>query len=212
MLDVFCEISAYTVGIPILLSFFYYKGYNRNIRVLFYYLYISLILDVVTIILAHYKINNSINSHLDTLAQILFLGVLYFYTLKVQTLRKPTISITIILVLFTILNGIFIQGFDHFNSYSRTAVNMFLIVLPLFYFYELLRMEKIVKIEKEFMFWVSVGTLIYYAGTLFVFILCLNPEIGLSKEISNQIWVVNSVLTILQNILFGGAILCLKKI
>jgi hypothetical protein len=73
-------------------------------------------------------------------------------------------------------------------------------------------MEKIVKIEKEFMFWVSVGTLIYYAGTLFVFILCLNPEIGLSKEISNQIWVVNSVLTILQNILFGGAILCLKKI
>lgn len=169
-------------------------------------------MDVVTIILAHYKINNSINSHLDTLAQILFLGVLYFYTLKVQTLRKPTISITIILVLFTILNGIFIQGFDHFNSYSRTAVNMFLIVLPLFYFYELLRMEKIVKIEKEFMFWVSVGTLIYYAGTLFVFILCLNPEIGLSKEISNQIWVVNSVLTILQNILFGGAILCLKKI
>lgn len=211
-LDVFCEISAYSAGIPIILSFFYFKRYNRTIRFLFYYLYISAIFDLISILLAEYKLNNILFAHLDTLSQIVFLGVFYYYSLKIQLIRKSVILITICLALFTIINGIFIQGFDHFNSYSRTAGNIFLIFPPLFYFYEVFIQDKIVRIEKEPMFWISVGTLIYYTGTLFVFILYMNHNFGVSEEISNQIWVVNSVLNILQNMLFGIAILCLKKI
>lgn len=211
-LYVFCEISAYSVGIPIILSFFYFNRSNRTIRILFYFLYLSAILDLITIILANYKQNNALIAHLDTLSQVIFLGLFYYYSLKIKFIRKSLILITICLALFTIINGIFIQGLDHFNSYSRTAVNIFLIFPPLLYFYELFVMDKIVKIEMESMFWISIGTLIYYTGTLFVFILYMNSNFGLSKEINIQIWVVNSFLNILQNILFGVAILCLKKI
>jgi len=208
----FCEISALSICFPVILTFFYYKETNRTTRIFYFFLYISACFDITSIIFSNLNINDLFLSHLDTLVQVLLLGMVYYCILKISNFRKPVIFLTICLSLFVVINAIVIQGIDHFNSYSRITGSAFLIILPLLYFYELFTRVTIISIEKDFMFWISIAIFVYFSGTLFLFILFQNNNFGLTKEINSQIWIVNSFLNILQNILFGIAILCRRKI
>ena len=211
LLYVVCEISTFSIAFPVVGSFFFFKRSEGSIKIFYYFLYLSALLDLLSIISSNLKIHNTLLSHIDTLVTVIFLGVLYFNAINIVVVKKPIILAIICLVLFIIINGAYIQGINQFNSNSRTVGSIFLILLSLLYFYQLFSRMPIIRIEKDFMFWISVGVLFYYSGTSFLFVLYRNTNFGLTTEINTQIWIVNSILNILQNILFGVAILCQRK-
>ena len=74
---------------------------------------------------------------------------------------------SIIYIIIFITNWLFIQNFIKEKSeLPRIMGSLFLIATVIFYFIELLSSEKIVVFHKMLLFWISVGLLLFYTGTI----------------------------------------------
>jgi len=72
-----------------------------------------------------------------------------------------------IYIITSVVNWSFIQSFIWNNSeIPRITGSILLILTILFYFIELLRSEKIVRFHKMLLFWISIGLLLFYSGTI----------------------------------------------
>ena len=68
------------------------------------------------------------------------------------------------------LNSIYLQPSNTFPSHARYSESILLILLSLTYFYKVFTELKVEKLWEEGMFWLSTGLLIYYSGTLILFL------------------------------------------
>ena len=70
-------------------------------------------------------------------------------------------------LIVTIINWFFIQSFIlEWSELPNIFGSLFLIVIILFYFIELLKSEQMLIFHKSLLFWISVGLLIFYACTI----------------------------------------------
>jgi len=92
---------------------------------------------------------------------------IYFKNLETKVFRK---WVKMFLILFStayFLNWVFVQNFIKESAeLPRVIGSIFLIISIIFYFIELLRSEKILIFHKTLLFWVSVGMLLFYSGTI----------------------------------------------
>ena len=100
---------------------------------------------------------------------VTFITLFFIYLRSINTKRyQKWIKIFIgIYSGLTLINWIFIQSFTFEMSETPKVVgSVFLIITILFYFIELLRSEKIIVFHKTLLFWISVGLLLFYTGTI----------------------------------------------
>ena len=63
----------------------------------------------------------------------------------------------------------------------------------LLYFYTVIRELVIIQLEREPLFWISVGLLLYFSGNVFIFV-SSNYVIQHSKALSLKLWDIHAVL------------------
>ena len=100
---------------------------------------------------------------------VTFNTLFYVYYKSLLTLKfKKWIKLFTIIYLFVfIINWIFLQDFIKERSeIPRILGSLFLIITIIFYLIELLRSEKILVFHRTLHFWVSVGLLLFYSGTI----------------------------------------------
>ncbi len=110
--------------------------------------------------------NHWVYNVLDTLSFMVYYYIFYnaLNTLKHKKLVK---LFAILYILFSIINWTFIQNFlSEMQSYLFITGAIFLIISIILYFIELLKSEKILIFHKNLLFWISIGLLIYYAGSI----------------------------------------------
>jgi hypothetical protein len=90
----------------------------------------------------------------------IFYTTLYYKIYKVPIHRKILVYISVLFILFYVLNIFFIQKIGIFNSYSVIVGSLVLIVYTCLYFLELIQQVKAEKTLTEPMFWISTGILI----------------------------------------------------
>ena len=103
-----------------------------------------------------------------------------------------------------IFNVIFIEGMSIYPSVSNTVLCIFLILLSLVYFYQLLTRQEFTYIEKQGMFWINSGVLFYYAINIFLFMLFNKISDADKPNYYMMQWVTN----IIANLLFSIGLLC----
>jgi len=103
-----------------------------------------------------------------------------------------------------IFNVIFIEGMSIYPSVSNTVLCIFLILLSLVYFYQLLTRQEFTYIEKQGMFWINSGVLFYYAINIFLFMLFNKISNADKPNYYMMQWVTN----IIANLLFSIGLLC----
>lgn len=92
---------------------------------------------------------------------------IYYKYLKTKIYKKWIRIFMLIYIITSVINWSFLQSFIWNNSeIPRTIGSIFLIVTILFYFIELLKSEKVLVFHRLLLFWISVGLLLYYAGTI----------------------------------------------
>jgi len=208
---IFLKISAFSIGIPIVLSFFFFKSIKGNLIPFALFIYFSALLDMACGVLNTFHVHNNFISHIDTLNEVVLLGYFYYTVFENQRAKKFTLTAIILSATFVCINAFLIQGIEHFNSYSRMLSSVFFIVFALTYLRSLFISTPIKYLERDPVFWISTGTLFYFTGTLFVFVAFRNANFGLSDKVFTQIWYINSFFNILQNVLFGIAFICNRK-
>jgi len=104
------------------------------------------------------------------LLNIISFSTFFYIYLKSINTKKYKLWIKIFFIIYIIsvvINWLFIQNFAfEMSEIPKIIGSIFLIISILFYFIELLRSEEIVTFHKTLLFWVSVGLLLFYTGTI----------------------------------------------
>jgi hypothetical protein len=108
----------------------------------------------------------------------------FYYQFDSPKLKKVTVFISILFVVFYTINLLFIQDFFKYFSNSRSLMGGNLIVFSLLYFFQLFNNPKMVEdITRKAQFWIVIGIFFFYL-TSTVIMGSLNYLITIYAEIS----------------------------
>ncbi len=97
----------------------------------------------------------------------IILYYIYFKLLQTKVFKKWIKIFAIIFSIIYVLNWIFLQNFiKESPEIPQVLGSIFLVISILFYFIELLKSEKIMVFHRLLLFWISVGLLLFYTGTI----------------------------------------------
>jgi len=210
MHKVFMYLSVISVVYPIGVSIRRHQGYDSLGRGLIAFFYLSALFDLAGLITWHRKVNNLPLFHLFTLIELLFFGWLYQRAFTNVLLKRIVAVLTVLLGIFTVGDSLFLESIWTFNSISATAESVYLIVLSLLLFRQLLLQNEVMFLDRHPLFWLNLGVLLYFAGNLFVFM--LQHVIAGSAQKCYVYGIVHSAINILANFLFGIALLCRPRL
>lgn len=137
-------------------------------RIILIYLILILVTSIASIyVLVVAKLNNNLFIfHLFTPIQYLLLSLLYSHEIASNRIKRIiNYSIPLFIVL-SILFSLFVQKLTDNNSVITIIESIGLITWPLLFLKQTLELQKVNSLLGFPMFWISVGILFYFVGTL----------------------------------------------
>ena len=189
--------------LPLIISILRSKSLNSSQRKLSILVLCIVITETTSRLLWYQKINNLPVYHFYIIIE--FLLILYIYRGELSELFSKLFFIVLGIgfILFSVINTLFFQYLNTFNSNATTLLGVLVIFLALSYFYALLKEVKYSELETNPMFWINSGFLIYFSSNLILFFINNNMFKG-STEASYLLWglhaIINIVLTIFYTI------------
>jgi len=192
--------------LPVIAALYNYRRLDPVLRLMAIFCALSAIPDVVSLIISYLKIvfNNLFMIHLFDMMAAIFFTMIYYRAFYKPLFKKMALIFGITSLAAMIFNVIFIEGMSIYPSVSNTVLCIFLILLSLVYFYQLLTRQEFTYIEKQGMFWINSGVLFYYAINIFLFMLFNKISNADKPNYYMMQWVTN----IIANLLFSIGLLC----
>jgi hypothetical protein len=104
-----------------------------------------------------------------TTFEFIFYAYLFTDNFKLPILRKIALYFIPLVVVFSISNYLFLQGTQHFHTYTLLFGSFFIVLFCCCYFYEWVLPEQINQnLLKQPFFWVCVGLLLFYLGSVII--------------------------------------------
>ncbi len=186
--SLFSTIALFSIGI------FLRNKLDGRLKLVFYLALASVLSDVSSLILMNSGFGNWPIGNGFLIVQFIMFSLILK---KDNELTFFSFSFFACLI-FAIINFLFLQGPKSFNSYSAYICGLMMIISALVYLYRLLNEMPVEQIQKLPLFWVAFGVLVYYGGTLFLFL--FNNYLLKHLLASHQvIWVLHNVLNITKN-------------
>ena len=201
-------ISAYSIIAPILIGAIYLRSYSLVIRLLFFFVCLTGVLELASGIFMAYGINNLVFFHVHVYLEFTFIALIFFLTFDSITWRAITLGCAAIFYVYSAFNAIFYEAVDLFNSNQRYVEGLMILFFCTGYFISLMRRPVHRYLEKQPMFWLTSGFLIYFAGTLYLFL--VSKELMAINKL--QYWTIHSVLNIGLNAIYVLAFLKERKL
>ncbi len=111
------------------------------------------------------RIDNSWLYNIFTFTSFLFYFNWYYSILKRPKLKKSVLPFTIIFVVVAIF-CLFTQSWEEYHTYTFFTGAVFLLVLTLFHFYQLLNSNEVLIVKYKLSFWISTALLLFYMGMI----------------------------------------------
>lgn len=175
--------------------------FQRSIGVLVAVTFIS---EIIVYVPTFFEIGNLPMLHLFTVLQFVLLANIMRKVL-VPLISNRTLNILMMaFILFASIDALFLNGIDNFNSYSRPLASFILVFLALCYFYKTLKELKVKSLDKEPLFWLHIGILIYFSGSFFIFL--FTNYIKTSNDALFTLWGIHAIFNIFLNISYAIAL------
>jgi len=192
---------------PVLAALYNYRQLDTVLKIMGLFCLLSAIPDIISLVTAYIlkliSFNNLFLMHLYDMMAVIFFTVIYSKAFYKPVLKKMTLILGIMALAMMLYSSIFIEGLLVYPSISNTVLSMFLIVLSLTYFYQLLTRQEFMYIEKQGLFWINSGVLFYYSITIFLFM--LYSKINHAYK---EYYLMQSVTNIISNLLYSVGLLC----
>ncbi|HEV3250636.1 MAG TPA: hypothetical protein VGZ71_06770 [Puia sp.] len=99
----------------------------------------------------------------------------YFWVLqhiiRNSVAKKIIFHLVWVFPLFSFMNVFFIQGLNTFNTITYSLGSLIIVILTIFYFFELFQLPGSIPVLREPAFWICCGLLIYYSCSFPMFAL-----------------------------------------
>jgi len=200
----FAILSVISGAIPVLAGLFNYRQMDSILKIVAAYFLVSFLFDQgfwIALNTGNGSLNDMPFVHLYLFVSLGFYSVIYYHLILNATLKKITLILAVVTLIAFLYNALKILSYP---TISNTALSIFLIILSLLYFYQLLNRQEYVYIEKQGWFWINAGILFYSAVNIFLFML-FNQ---IPQELRPNIFVIHSVTNIIANILYSVGLFC----
>lgn len=198
--------------IPIILLGSRYKKLSAALKLIFYYLLITVLIFSVSNILADDMINNLFLYHIYTVVNF---GMLLFYLQLVYFLfsKNTIISILILFVsVCCVFNSIFIEKIDSLDINANILTNSILVLFCLAGFIKSIRNQYLLEHLGFYNMVLTFGIFVYSASSIIVYSY-FKYMTFFGQRISNAVWFLHDDILILKYCCFIIAgILCIKKL
>lgn len=186
--------------IIIFLSLLCYR--RLAIDLLFVYLLMCLIVGVYSFYLSLNGLNNLKFLHFFTLSEFVLISLWYNSFMKnlmfLNLIQKSLIGVSTIII---ILNTIYIQPINTFNTYAKALSSLLLILNPILYYLDKTSVNELMDIP-NWMSFINAAVVLYFSGSLFIFMTSSYFSFNISEY--NKIpWVINAMLYFLFQLLIN---------
>ena len=181
---IFAKCSTYAVVIPILISVFNYKAFDKTLKALFFYLLVILFFEI--------EIWNTPPGSIFTLLEYISIYSMFYFTSQHQWIKVYFKYVALFFIVFTIIELIFWPEED----YLIVVEYLLIITLTLIYYFELLRNLNVPVLSNFPFFYFNTAFLIYFCGSFFIFLFSKQVTY-LDKTIIKSITLFHSLLNIL---------------
>lgn len=198
-------ISSLSIAIPLIVALVRFRQLSHAQKLLSYLVMTSALTEIIANILWYQQLRNLEVYNIYALINFNLLAIILRNQLHLKW-QKPLKIFLICFNGYFIIDALFFKDLNHweynFNSNLTTSASIILVTLALVYFHKLLKEIKYQKLEKNPHFWISSGIIMYYSGTLILFLLgnqVNDPEYSYYYELHFAAWGLNSFFNLILN-------------
>jgi hypothetical protein len=198
------DLAIAVLTLAILLCLFRMKNLNIPLRRLMYFLIWNLLIEVAARLFIIKGINNLPLLHVYTVGEFILFSWFYKSLIsKPGWFRNKFWVIVSGVTIFMIANSLIFHLGGDYNSTSKTVAQVIIISYAVLYFYNLTNIQTISKNDSKGLSLVNSAVLIYYSGSLFIFM--FSQAIREYPEWIKTFWAFNAVLNLFfQLLVFFG--------
>ncbi|RYD56262.1 MAG: hypothetical protein EOP56_13085 [Sphingobacteriales bacterium] len=185
--------------LPLTIALRRYKYLPVALKWFIGYLLLGVLTNVIVKTLATQGINNMPVFHVYTILEFSLLSI-FFRQLFFRRLHLILPIIAVVFTVFCLTNMLLWQPISEYNSYSRSAEAILIMVYAIIYFKEALDDQHAIP-QKLTVTWINAGLLLYFSGSLFLFI-CGNYILA-NVSLNTIIWNIHASMVLLMYILFA---------
>lgn len=199
------DLSAASALLPVLAGIVNFRRLDRTVKTAAVFFMVAALFELILVLTIRMGIaNNMPLLHLFIAISIVFFSIIYYRAFYSAALRKAVLFMGPAALLVIVANALLIQGIWLYPSLSNTVQGIMLISFSLLYFYQIFTRQEYIHIEKQALFWINSGVLIYFSVNIFLFML-FNLVIAQQRQ---ELYAIHSVTNIFSNILYAIGLLC----
>lgn len=198
-----------------LLTFLIYllisKAIPKKELMMLYYLVINIVLGLITNTMGYFHINNLALYHFYTLFEQWFLS--YYILIKIINIKEIKVYwlVNIGFTMFWIFNLLALEPINTFNSNTSVISALIILLLCLYYIFELSKSDDILYFQKLPSFWIISGILFYSALSTLIFAIYKYYVLQNLVAEGIQIWSLMHFTIVIKYIMISAGLLCYKK-
>lgn len=196
--------SMYSVGLPAVIGLIRFRHLQKGQVAIFILVLLSILTEFGATWVAYEGGYQNLVYYGFTIAEFTLLTYVFSESWASSLRFTWTGALAMLFLLFVVLDMFWLSGIEQFNSYSTSIESLLLIAFALLYFFLTLREMKTRHLEREPLFWISIGVLLYFSSSLFIFL--FTNTVNASMRALFIIWSIHGIFRILLNICFSIAL------
>lgn len=195
-------LSIYSGILPIILFFLFLSRNKKDgLWVIFFYVVVSFLTDLSAVLFHISKNLSFFILSLFTVLEYSFFTIFIYTNLKNKIFKKVLLSVSFFFLSFCAFSYLSDKTYHFIDSLPASFESIFILIFCILYFYEQLSNPNVSFIYSSKKFWIVASFLIYFSGTLFLFIYTSN----LSREEQLFYWSINLFFNTLKNLILSLA-------
>ena len=181
----FIYLNWLSILVPFFFGLFTLKYFDKDLRLIFIFVCFGTFTEITTrLLIGIFDTKNTMPIlHIYGIISFTLLFLFYSYVLRGFVNQKIFKVLGTLFVIYWLINSIFIQSIFEYPSLPSSLGDILIIILTITYFYKVMLEAKIEKLANEPLIWINTAMLIYYTGSLFVYVL-YNVILEVSREFS----------------------------
>lgn len=192
-------VSAYSTLLPLIIGVLSFRRLSIGLKWLGVLILLLGIFEAGAFFLSSNGQNNLFLFHGYTFVEFTFLTVVFRSVFEAKWLKHLLDVVLILFWCFSLVNLFAWESLTEFNSNQRYVQGVITIVFCLLYMWQLMKQATVVHIERDAYFWLASGCLIYFAGTMILFLVFNH----VAKESLSFYWNLHSFLNIFLNVCYA---------
>jgi hypothetical protein len=183
------------------MGIYQWRSLNSNLKLITWIAFASVLSDSLSLVLISQRVSTWPLLNVFYIVQFSLLFFVLCEERRVFLLRLFYFGC----LTFALVNFTFIQTPKTFNTYTSYAGGILMIISALSYLYWLINEMPSERVYKLPLFWIAFGVLVYYGGTLFLF-LFNNYLIERLPQSHQTIWILHNLLNVTKNVFLVAAL------